>query len=105
MNTELKQLIEDAAKLLGYNDSYVLHEMVFNKFDNLLFDPLDPERGDLMKVAEAAELDIDFDAESVFLPTRFSHSQEGFEFRRSNYKSLVLAVLRAASAVLKARGE
>ena len=107
MNDELKQLIEAAAKLLGYNDSYVLHEMVFNKFDYLVLDPLDPERGDLMKVAEAAELCIDgrenecfvyYDDECISEPA-------WFRYTKGDYQSLVLAVLRAASAVLKARGE
>ena len=104
MNTELKQLIEDAAKLLGYNDSYVLHEMVFNKFDNLLFDPLDPERGDLMKVAEAAELDVDFYFD--YVATSNTDGTDGqYKFTKGDYQSLALAVLRAASAVLKAKGE
>lgn len=120
MNDELKQLIEDAAKLLDLekvNHCYDFDDDGESAFKwlcligrgrdgaTIRFNPLDPERGDLRKVMEAAELDVDFDTEAVFLPTRFPHSQEGFEFRRSNYQSLALAVLRAASAVLKARGE
>ena len=104
MNDELKQLIEAAAKLLGYNDSYVLHEMVFNKFDYLVLDPLDPERGDLMKVAEAAELDVDFYFD--YVATSNTDGTDGqYKFTKGDYQSLALAVLRAASAVLKARGE
>ena len=106
MNDELKQLIEAAAKLLGYNDSYVLHEMVFNKFDNLLFDPLDPERGDLMKVMEAAELCIDARENEYFVYYDEGVSEPAwFHYTKGDYQSLVYAVLRAASAVLKARGE
>ncbi|MGK3946088.1 hypothetical protein ABK046_48035, partial [Streptomyces caeruleatus] len=86
-NTEMKQLIEDAAKLLDIALEWI-NGLPYRKTGHGTlrdFNPCNPERGDLMKVAEAAELDIDFDAEAVFLPTRFPHSQEGFEFLRSNY--------------------
>lgn len=116
MNTEIKQLIEDAALILSIEDFQHRYDILKDDYEWLCligksngvvvaFNPLDPERGDLMKVAEAAELDIDFDEAEVFLPIRLPSSHEGFEFRRSNYQSLALAVLRAASAVLKARGE
>lgn len=102
MNTELKQLIEDAAKLLGYTDSYILHEIIFNKFDHLIFDPFAPERGDLMKVVEAAELMIDFEECDVTIPSFLRSKVE--PFTKGDYQSLALAVLRAASAVYKSRG-
>lgn len=49
MNCELKSLIEDAARLLGLDGWDMKH-----------FNPLDPERGDLWKVAHAAKLRVDF---------------------------------------------
>lgn len=103
MNTELKKLVEDAAKLLGIDKQFS------NKFNWLArsgFNPLDPERGDLMKVAEAAELCIDFEFSIVVLPKAGElFYEDEIEFTKGDYQSLVYAVLRAASVVLKARGE
>ena len=97
MNTELKQLIEDAAKLLGYKH---VADNIYDAGDFVrVFNPCDPERGDLMKVMEAAELDIDFSCEAVFPPPY----QTPYEFTKGDYQSLALAVLRAASATYKAR--
>lgn len=97
MNEELKSLIEDAAKLLGigFNPE--------NDIEYLLchFNPRDPKRGDLMKVAEAAELIVDFEFYTVTLPVKFS---EEFDWIRGDYQSLAIAILRAASAVYKSRG-
>jgi hypothetical protein len=120
MNDELKQLIEDAAKLLGLKedtrggkDDPRLGLIVGTKkkfsgddyhyFPSRYFNPLDPERGDLMKVAEAAELCIYFERNRVVLP--LSEDYYAYHFTKGDYQSLALAVLRAASAVLKARGE
>ena len=70
MNTELKQLIEDAAKLLGLDgqtiNGYTVFPMPGNRksISIKLFNPIDPERGDLRKVMEAAELVIDFEMHS-----------------------------------------
>lgn len=89
MNDELKQLIQNAAKLLHFQ--YVEQRACFN--------PLDPERGDLMRVAEAAGLVVNFDAGIVsgVLPLYFA------PYKKGDHQSLALAVLRAASAVMKAR--
>lgn len=120
MNTELKQLIEDAAKLLGLKedtrggkDDPRLGLIVgtrkkfsgddYHYFPSIYFNPCDPERGDLMKVMEAAELDVDFKHNRVVLPREEDYC--AYHFTKGDYQSLALAVLRAASAVLKARGE
>lgn len=94
MNTELKQLIEAAAKLLGYKH---VADNIYDAGDFVrVFNPCDPERGDLMKVAEAAELNVDFSKGHVSEPD----VGELFYFEKGDYQSLALAVLRAASAVL-----
>ena len=109
MNTEIKQPIEDAAKLLGYDTSefkWDYHIAYIRRLNSnwILFDPLDPERGDLMKVADAAELEIRFNLLSVVF-----YGPAGLQvmipFEKGDYQSLAEAVLRAASAVLKSRGE
>lgn len=100
MNTELKQLIEDAAKLLGYKGS--LSGNLWFDEKGAEFRPLDPERGDLMKVAEAAELEINYADYTVW---EYATLLPPNRFTKGDYQSLALAVLRAASAVLKARGE
>ena len=100
MTDELKQLIQDAARFLGLevvdwfgdNPTAVDGEGMLSSFN-----PANPERGDLMKVVEAA--DIVVGGGSVY-----SDYQTLF-YIRDDYQSLVLAVLRAASAMLKARGE
>ena len=113
MNDEIKQLIEDAAKLLGYPSKGLASKFIAQgvskraviignaRGGDSVFDPLDPSRGDLMKVAEAAELVIGRGrvATSWYLPA--AHQ---FGYLERDYQSLALAVLRAASAVLKARG-
>jgi hypothetical protein len=101
MNTELKQLIEDAAKLLGYKGS--LSGNLWFDEKGAEFRPCDPERGDLWKVAEAAGLLVDFKHNRVVLPREDDYY--AYHFTKGDYQSLVLAVLRAVSAVLKARGE
>lgn len=100
-DTELKQLIEDAAKLLGIDTSeqYAYSSILTN--DDKIFDPTNQDSGDLMKVAEAAELDVEFSTGWVLTKTTMASSR----FTKSDYQSLALAVLRAASAVWKARGE
>lgn len=100
---ELKQLIEDAAKLLGLKTGHWVGQMLsyYNAgVLNQYFNPCNPERGDLMKVAEAAELRVDYSCEEVSTGDK----NYAFEFTKGDYNSLALAVLRAASAVLKARG-
>lgn len=104
MNAELKSLIEDAAKLLGKELHWNEQGSPFyygldGKWNPTTFNPLDPERGDLMKVADAAGLVINFPAKMVFVPKRRLH----FHLIKDDHDSLALAVLRAASAVLKAR--
>ena len=101
MNDELKQLIEDAAKLLGIEYSPYYGGRTDAEGFHPPFNPLDPDRGDLMKVAEAAELDIDFELEYVVYKSGLASA--AFDFERNNYKSLALAILRAASVVMKAR--
>ena len=110
MNTELKQLIEDAAKLLGEpvvawaGSTPVAARIVGEETHLFGFNPLDPERGDLMKVEEAAELDVDFYFD--YVATSNTDGTDGqYKFTKGDYQSLALAVLRAASAVLKSRGE
>lgn len=100
MNTEIKQLIEDAARLLWHKH---VADNIYDAGDFVrVFNPLDPNRGDLMKVAEAAELEIDFFNNNVW---EFGTDGPPFTFTKGDYQSLALAVLRAASAMLKARGE
>lgn len=95
MTDELNQLIEDAAKLLPLTD-----------YQRAYFDPCDPERGDLMKVADAAELRIDFQTSTVTLPVMGRDELATMlTFTKGDYQSLALAVLRAASAVYKSKGE
>lgn len=93
MSEELKQLVADAAKLLQFQ--YVEQRVCFN--------PCDPERGDLMRVAEAAEVWIDFEFARVFYSSD-DPSDNSFGFTKGDYQSLALAILRAASAVLHSRG-
>lgn len=99
MNDELKQLIEDAAKLLGLTPITLLLSGVVLCSDGsavgVKFNPCDPERGDLMKVAEAADLVIGNGAVYSDGPTQF--------YAKGDYQSLALAVLRAASAVYRAK--
>lgn len=105
MSTELKQLIEDAAKLLGIRDYNWLGDGSFwvGPYDGgFEFNPLDPNRGDLMKVAEAAELEINYADCTVWEYPTISPPNR---FTKGDYQSQAIAVLRAASAVLKARGE
>ena len=105
MNEELESLIEDAAKLLGLKPGIYTHDRGLlvarngNAKDGFWFNPLDQERGDLMKVAEAAEIFINWKACWVAGPTGIAH-----DFTKGDYQSLAIAVLRAASAVYKSRG-
>ena len=104
VGAELKQLIEDAAKLLGAHDVISNERFVMVQWSKVMrgyviFNPCDPERGDLMKVADAAELDVDFDSGAVFIPGKY------FGFTKGDHESLALAILRAASAVLHSRGD
>lgn len=101
-DAELRKLIEDAAKLtfgevtnVGTNDKpiYITPAGRFN--------PLDPERGDLRKVAEAAKMVISYYDGWVRYVTVHKFGQE--HFLVGDYQSLALAVLRAASMVWKAR--
>ena len=104
MTTEQKQLVEDAARLLGLEVvDWRGSTPVATDNQGLLsgFNPYDPERGDLMKVAMAAELWIDFQFERVFYD--YSSDEESFGFDKNDCQSLALAILRAASAVMKAR--
>lgn len=107
MTDELKQLIEDAAKLLGLTPITLLLSGVVLCSDGSIvgvkFDPFDQQRGDLMKVAEAAELDVDFYFD--YVATGATDGTDGqYKFTKGDYQSLALAVLRAASAVYKSRG-
>ena len=97
MSDEIKSLIEDAAKLLHFQ--YVEQRACFN--------PLDPERGDLMKVAEAAGLSLELDLGCVFINRSKAEEfsiPDHFVFTPNDHQSLALAILRAASAVYKSRG-
>lgn len=101
MTDELKSLIEDAAKLLGYKH---VADNIYDAGDFVrVFDPTDPERGDLMKVAMAAKLTLELD-----LVHKVSHwsnwKKEQFDFVEGDFDSLAYAILRAASEVWKARG-
>lgn len=98
---QLKQLIENAARLLGLTPD--VHQangalLCMSERETVMFNPLDPERGDLMKVAMAAELAIDFSHNWV------NSSFNLHYFEKGDYQSLATAVLRAASAVYKSRG-
>ena len=106
MNTELKQLIEDAAKMLGIRDYNWLGDH-YHYFPSHYFNPLDPKRGDLLKVAEAAELVIDVreGENAVYWEDPYAESPCREGFTKGDHQSLALAVLRAASAVLKSRGK
>ena len=113
MTDELKSLIEDAAKLLGKEfmwagDKFLIllnaHDRYFGPWN-----PLDPERGDLMKVARAGWMTIRHENGTIDAPIFnssgfFKHLYNDY-FDTDDYQSLALAILRAASAVLKARGE
>lgn len=101
MTPEQKQLIEDAAKLLGLEPTINVHTGKKSLPQN--FDPLDPERGDLMKVAMAARLDIEFQSGQVWAFIK-SGQPDYFDFVWDDHQSLALAILRAASAVLHSRG-
>ena len=105
MTEELKQLVEDAAKLLGYDQCTNPEDGYFSKsrWGLFQFDPLDQERGDLMKVAEAARLDIEFQSGQVWAFIK-SGQPDYFDFVWDDHQSLALAILRAASAVYKSRG-
>lgn len=105
-DAEMRKLIEDAAKLLEIYYQDLSEAGCCNVLGEIIFNPLDPERGDLMKVAEAAELVIDFEARQILHPSiRMNTIYERIHFTKGDYQSQALAVLRAASAVLKARGE
>ena len=101
MNDELKQLIKDAAKLLfgEVEDRGTTDKPIFVT-PNGFFNPCDPERGDLMKVAMALHLNLRLDGGWLIGPD----IDVGFPFEQGDYQSLALAILRAASAVLNSRG-
>jgi len=112
MDNELKSLIEDAAKLLGIKKisfdqngtPYHFVEVSPVNGHRAEFNPLDPERGDLWKVADAAKLSIELDASLVSADWDGNYTYRINEkIGGSDYQSQALAVLRAASAVLKAR--
>ena len=106
MNDEMKRLVDDAAKLLGLTPITLLMSGAVLCSDGssvgVKFNPLDPERGDLMRVAMAAELVISFSLGRV-IPNNYRIPEESFT--KGDHDSLAIAVLRAASAVLKARGD
>lgn len=116
MTDELKSLIEDAAKLLGlpegeWFDNYDADHVCCQSFvvGDTLFDPLDPERGDLMKVARAGWMTIRHENGTIDAPIFnssgfFKHLYNDY-FDTDDYQSLALAILRAASAVYRARNE
>lgn len=105
MNEELKSLIEDAAKLLGLELIWdgVCPPYFQTEIGLIMFNPLDPERSDLMKVAMAARLDIEFQSGQVWAFIK-SGQPDYFDFVWDNHQSLALAILRAASAVLHSSG-
>lgn len=115
MTDELKSLIEDAARLLGLLPKEFDEEVevleVYNERGQLVeFNPCDPERGDLMKVAMAAGLEIYFDlCELIAKHLDETWGEETVvdyqEWEKDDYDSLALAILRAASSVWKARNE
>ena len=101
MNDELKQLIEDAAKLLGHRIYFTgpYPPYIDGQFGLEKFNPLDPERGDLMMVAMAMNKDFAVLSDGVVVI-----SDHSFTFTKGDHESLSLAILRAASAVLHSRG-
>ena len=110
MNTEHKQLVEDAAKLLekhnyrwcnAWNGAYAYAPQ--DGFFGEIFNPCDPERGDLMKVAEAAGLSLRFGKSEVTIAEE-DGGYSIFTFTKGDHQSQALAILRAASAVYKSRG-
>lgn len=111
MTDELKSLIEDAAKLLGYKQFGTcsptdgLRHHVDNGIGRYtdIFNPLNPERGDLMKVAEAAGVSIRFGNSEVTIAEE-DGGYKTYKFTKGDYQFLALAILRAASAVLHSRG-
>lgn len=105
MNDELKSLVADAAKLLGLELIWdgVCPPYFQTEIGLIMFNPLDPERGDLMKVAMAARLDIEFQSGQVWAFIK-SGQPDYFDFVWDDHQSLALAILRAASAVLHSRG-
>ena len=107
MNDELKSLVADAAKLLGLELIWdgVCPPYFQTEIGLIMFNPLDPERGDLMKVAMAAELTVDFEFYTVTLPVKDTDCfPEEFDWIKGDHQSLAIAILRAASAVLHSRG-
>ncbi len=112
MTDELKSLIEDAAKLLGLPEGEWIENLAGDEsfvVGNSLFDPYDPERGDLMKVARAGWMTIRHENGTIDAPIFnssgfFKHLYNDY-FDTDDYQSLALAILRAASAVYRARSE
>lgn len=121
MTTEQKQLVEDAARLLGFPSKgpaskYIVQGVSATAIvignaqgGDSVFDPYDPERGDLMRVERAGWMTICHENGMVSAPLYnsngfFEHTHNEL-FDTDDYQSLANAVLRAASAVLKARGE
>lgn len=104
MNEELKQLVEDAAKLLfgEVEDRGTTDKPIFVT-PNGFFNPCDPDTGDLMKVAMAAGVSIRLGKSEVTL-AEADGGYKVFAFIKGDYQSLALAILRAASAVLHSRG-
>ncbi len=103
MTKEMRQLIENAAKLLGLELIWdgVCPPYFQTEIGLIMFNPLDPERGDLMKLAMAAGLSVEFDLGLVFGNTG---KPDSFAFTKDDHQSLAIAVLRAVSAVLRSRG-
>ena len=104
MTDELKSLIEDAAKLLGY-PSYDHSIGCYRENYSTLqrnFNPLDPERGDLLKLAEAAKVSVRFGKSEVTVAEE-DGGYKVFDFTKGNYQSLALAVLRAATTTTEKR--
>lgn len=112
MTDELKSLIEDSAKLLGLKTGQWVAGMLtyYNAgILNQYFNPLNPERGDLMKVARAGWMTIRHENGTIDAPIFnssgfFKHLYNDY-FDTDDYQSLALAILRAASAVYRARSE
>ena len=105
MTDELKQLVEDAAKLLDLQDHGWMADSYMHAVENTWrqFNPLDPERGDLMKVAEAAGVSIRLGKSEVTL-AEADGGYKVFAFIKGDYQSIALAILCAASTVLHSRG-
>ena len=113
MTDELKSLIEDAAQLLDLPEGEWIEDSADETevfiVGNSLFDPYDPERGDLMKVARAGWMTIRHENGTIDAPIFnssgfFKHLYNDY-FDTDDYQSLALAILRAASAVYRARSE